>query len=359
MSVKYESIRGERLTPDLVQRWREIQAADTSFQSPFLTPDWTQLVASIRTDVEVAVLEEAGEVVGFFPFQRTPWNKGRPVGGHMCDVQAVIATSDAHWDAADLVRACRLRAWDFHHVPASQTQFAPHAAECAEAISIDLSDGFEGYEREKRGRGSQHLKKIGQTMRKAERAIGPMRVCVENENGNTLQQLMTWKSAQYRRSHAADVFAFPWIETLVRQTLTHTAPAFCGLLSALYYGETLAAAELGLRHGAVFHGWITAYNPDLRRYSPGSSLLMEIIRHLPTMGVTSSELGKNNLQYKALWGNATRPIITGCVAVAPCAKLLCLGRRGAVQLSRSPWMAAPTRLAKRVVGPLRGWLRFA
>jgi hypothetical protein len=77
------------------------------------------------------------------------------------------------------------------------------------------------------------------------------------------------------------------------------------------------------------------------------------------MGVTSSELGKNNLQYKALWGNATRPIITGCVAVAPCAKLLCLGRRGVVQLSRSPWMAAPTRLAKRVVGPLRGWLRFA
>jgi hypothetical protein len=42
------------------------------------------------SDVEVAVLIVEGEIVGFFPFQGSRWNIGKPVGGPLCDFQGVI-----------------------------------------------------------------------------------------------------------------------------------------------------------------------------------------------------------------------------------------------------------------------------
>ena len=54
-------------------------------------PEFTQAVAAVRGDVEVGVLEERGEPVGFFPFQRSRRNVARPVGGKMSDFQGLIA----------------------------------------------------------------------------------------------------------------------------------------------------------------------------------------------------------------------------------------------------------------------------
>src|SRR5690349_3464553 len=77
------------LTVDQLAAWSQIQAADPRLNSPFFNPAFTQSVAVVRDDVEIAVLEEAGRPVGFFPYQRDHGDVGRPVGGYMSDFQAV------------------------------------------------------------------------------------------------------------------------------------------------------------------------------------------------------------------------------------------------------------------------------
>ena len=78
-------LRPDELTDVHLTRWRQIHESAARFASPYFTPEFTQAVGSVRRDVEVAVLEESGEVVGFFPFQRGLLGFAKPVGGQLSD----------------------------------------------------------------------------------------------------------------------------------------------------------------------------------------------------------------------------------------------------------------------------------
>ena len=68
--MKVTVIHARRLTPELQEMWSDIQQSDASLASPYFRPEFTAAVSAVRDDVYVAVLQDAGEVVGFFPFQR-------------------------------------------------------------------------------------------------------------------------------------------------------------------------------------------------------------------------------------------------------------------------------------------------
>ena len=53
---------------ELFQTWRHVHEKYALFASPFLGPDYARLVASCRTDAELAVLGARGEAVGFFAY---------------------------------------------------------------------------------------------------------------------------------------------------------------------------------------------------------------------------------------------------------------------------------------------------
>ena len=46
-------------------------AQNPQLDNPFFRPEFTQAVAAVRDDVEVAVLEIQQQPVGFFPYQPT------------------------------------------------------------------------------------------------------------------------------------------------------------------------------------------------------------------------------------------------------------------------------------------------
>ena len=83
-------VPARELSPENISAWVSLQSADPSSDSPFFRPEFRQAVAAVRKDVEVAVLEENGQPVGFFPFQRRHGNVGRPVGGPMADFNGPI-----------------------------------------------------------------------------------------------------------------------------------------------------------------------------------------------------------------------------------------------------------------------------
>src|SRR2546423_471270 len=124
--MKVTVLSANRLTPGHLAAWIRLQRADPALDSPFFRPEFTQAVAAVRKDVAVAVLEQDGELAGFFPFQRTRWNIGKPVGGPLSDFQGVVVRQGFVWSAEELVRGCGLAAWDFNHLLASQLPFQPY-----------------------------------------------------------------------------------------------------------------------------------------------------------------------------------------------------------------------------------------
>ena len=111
--MKVSVVSAVQLSEPLLLAWLDIQGADPELDSPYFCPEFTQAVAAVRDDVEVAVLEEHGEIVGFFPYQRSRGGVGRPVGGRLSDFQGVVIRPGVGWNPVQLLKGCRLKAWHF------------------------------------------------------------------------------------------------------------------------------------------------------------------------------------------------------------------------------------------------------
>jgi len=355
---KIITLPADQLTPAHIEAWARLQRADPAVDSPYFRPEFTQAVAAVRNDVRVAVLEEDGEAAGFFPFQRGRWGIGRPVGGPLSDFQGIIVRPGLAWSADELVRGCGLRAWDFNHLVAEQKSFHPFHRVQAESPFMDLSAGFEAYQEERQKAGSMLLRQTLRKARKAEREVGPLRFEVHTADAHAFAALIAWKEEQYRRTRAANVFAFGWTRKLLEGILAHANEEFAGLLSALYFGDRLAAVHLWMRSRAVLHSWFPAYEADLRSYSPGLVLLLEMARRAPALGVRRMDLGKGVKDYKSSFMSGAIPLAEGSVALHPLLRLVRHGWQWTRTWVRSSRLRAPARLAARWTRPLRGWLAF-
>ena len=72
------SVKADQLTDQQISDWSRLQQQNREFDSPYFRPEFTRAVASVRDDVEVAVLERHGQSIGFLPYQRRSFNRGRP-----------------------------------------------------------------------------------------------------------------------------------------------------------------------------------------------------------------------------------------------------------------------------------------
>ncbi|MGI9020971.1 MAG: GNAT family N-acetyltransferase [Solirubrobacterales bacterium] len=342
------------LTNELTARWAEIQRQTALFASPFFHPAFTRLVAGARDDVRVAVLERDGDPVGFFPFQRGPLGVGRPVGSSLNDYQGVIADPDAEWEPGKLLRACGLRWFEFDHLIAGQEEFAPFHRHLSPSLVIDLSQGFEDYERVQREAGVKTIKRLRARWRKLERDHGPVRFEAHVADPHLLATLLAWKSAQYGRTGMADLLARPWFRQVIEAAHTASADGFAGLLSALWAGERPVALHLGLRSDSVWHYWLPAQDedPELARCAPGLLLILAMAEHAERLGLRVLDFGKGEARHKREFANAENAVADGFVgtfsAVAAASRLRAQARELARRSAVGP---RARRLAGRLTGP--------
>lgn len=349
--MKVTTIRARDLSAEHAAAWSNIQEADRSLDSPFFCPEFTQTVAAVRDDVEVAILEEGGTPVGFFPFQRSPSNVGRPVGGRLSDFQGIVGTPGVSCDPQLLIRGCRLRAWYFDHLLQSQTDFAPF--QWAEACSpfIDLRTTYETYLQQRRSLRATDVMQALNKKKKADRQCGPVRFELRTTDQHVLDTLIEWKSEQYRRLKFVNLFSFPWTLALLKHLFAMgDNPKFTGVLSALFLGDRLAAAHFGMRSGRVLHWWFTAYDPELGKYSPGSQLLLELVRAAGPMGVERIDLGKGLESYKRSFMNGAIPLAEGSIDSRP------MIRAAQQAWHRAKRKARESRYRQLALGP---WRLFA
>ena len=301
------------LTADDDSRWSAIQGANPSLDSACFCPEFTRAVAAVYDDVRVALVDQDGERVGYFPFQRSRLGYGRAIGAGMSDFQGPIIRPDVAWDARALVAACGLASWEFDHLVASLPPFASFQARVDESPYMDLSSGFETYRRSREQSGRRPFSTLATLGRKLERDRGPVRVVLDTGDAAVFDRVIAWKS---RKAEASGGRPMPRDEVaLLRAILATRTERFSGMLSALFVGDELAAAHMGMRSRTVWHYWFPAYSAEWSRYSPGLLLLLRMAEAAPSIGVRRIDLGKGGEEYKLRLMSGALRVAEGSVTV--------------------------------------------
>ncbi|GAA5702767.1 hypothetical protein Save01_03585 [Streptomyces avermitilis] len=266
--------------------------------NPFLSPEFTLAVGRCRRGVRIAVAREDGEPAAFFPFQRTATGVGRAVGLGVSDCQGLVHRAGFTWDAQELLQACGLALWEFDHLVAGQAPFEAGAAGTFPSPVMEVDQGYEAYLRGLRARSPKFTRTTLAKERKLGRDTGGVRYVHDERDPAALRTLMTWKSAQYRRTGRSDRFAHAWITHLVQQLFHSRSEPFAGILSVLYADDRPVAAHFGLRSERVLACWFPAYDPAYAKYSPGLILHLRMAEAAAADGIAHLDLGRGQKDYK-------------------------------------------------------------
>lgn len=337
--MKVAVIRPDELGENEFAIWHGFQRATPSLANPFLAPEFTVAVGRLRPRSYVAVLSEGSEIIGFFPFERSPLGSGIPIGGGIADCQGVVHAPGVNWDPHELLRSCGLAVWQFDHLVDGQKPFEPYEVVRAPSPVMDLSDGFDAYY------ASLHHTSSLRTLRRRERRLttrsGEPRVAFPCHDHDALRTLMAWKSAQYLRTGLYDQFARTWVVQLLEQLLETATDNFSCVLSALCVGDQTVAVDLFLRNDDVLAAWFSAYDPAYASYSPGLLLHLHGARCAADAGVAHIDMGRGEQDYKEVLRSRDLFVAEGVVARRSPAAALHTTRLAAQRHLRNTVKATP------------------
>ena len=356
-ATRVRVLPAKQLTAELAQRWRELQRQSPALQSPYFTPEFTGVVASVRDDVEVAVVEEHDVPQAFLPFQRSALGAAQPVAGRLSDFHNWIAAPDFQIDPQTLLKQCGLSSWRFDHLLAPHDCFQPFIFKYSPSPYLDLSQGFAHYEADRRAANSE-LATTKRKVGKLAREVGPLRLEWDCKDEKALRTLQQWKGDQYVRTGNVDLFSIDWIRKLFDNLLQQDSPELNGKLTCLYAGDRLVAAHLGMSSRNVLHWWFPAYDREMGRYSPGLALLYTMAQQANQYGITRIELGKGDEEYKFRISTGVDQVAEGCVDVVRTRLLLRRGWRAAREWVRNSPLRAGARIPYRLLKRVRDWFKF-
>jgi len=354
--MKINPLPVRSLDPGQISAWSDLLERNMALLgSPYLRPEFTLAVAHVRDHVEVAVFEKDGQPQAFLPFERGPWYQGNPVGGTLCNFQAIIGPESLAVEPVELVRQCGLLSLRFNQLLAAVPRYCPYVWQYAESPYIDLADGFDAYIAQRPSR-KKLLQETERKSRKMGREIGPVSFAVHEPDETIVDCLIRWKSEQHRAAQVRDVFRQSWVRRLLNEILAFDLPAFCPMVSTLRAGDRLVAISYALRSNSSLHGWHIAYDPELSAYSPGMQLLLELIRGAAAEGIRRFDLGQGSGGFKERLSSGVTTIAQGSLDLhqATAAMRRTLWRTRAWILS-SP-LGNTARLPVRMLDQIRGWI---
>lgn len=149
--------------------------------------------------------------------------------------------------------------------------------------------------------GRQRAKLLADTRRQTrrlEKELGPVRVATDHDAA-VFDRCVALKSQQYQRTGARDLFSDQRNVELLRRL----AADGLATTEALWAGDTLVAAHIGMRHEGRYSWWFPAYEPDYERFSPGRVLLVALLKDSYDRGDTEFDFLLGDEEYK--WHFAT------------------------------------------------------
>jgi CelD/BcsL family acetyltransferase involved in cellulose biosynthesis len=333
--MRVSVVRPGELGPAELARWRALQHAQQSLASPFLAPEFALAVGRRRGDARTAVLEDRGEVVGFFPFERRALGIGKPIGAGLSDCQGVIHAPGFEWAPRQLLRGCGLTLWEFDHLAAGQWPFEPYVAVREASPIMDVRDGYEAYLERLRRDSPKFVRTTLAKERKLARDVGELRFDFDVKDPAAVRTVMAWKSAQYRRTGKADRFTEPWVVGVVEDLLATREDGCAGTVSMLYAGDEPVAGHIGLRSKGVLACWFPAYDTRFAKLSPGLILHLRMAESAAALGIHHLDLGKGTTEYKHSLKSRDLTVAEGWVGVRAGAAALRWAKRTPARRARA------------------------
>lgn len=281
--------------------WWKFQHSTPEALNPFFSLSYAQAVGRHRAGARVAVVEDHGEIVAFFPFELGARRVGMAIGFPMNNVQGFIG-SGAPLDARWVVKQARLRGWRFDAVPVEQHAFAPfHYEGTAEPSPvIDLTTGD-----------LSHISTRKKARRALEREFGAVSLEWNSAEPAHIDQMIEWKSHKYYGT--TRLFSDPTALSIVKDLAVSNAEDCSGVLSVLRAGDRPVAIHFALLGPHSLAGWFMAYDPELRRFAPGSMLWAPLAKAAEERGVSQIDLGSGKEAYKFELSNGSYPVAGGAV----------------------------------------------
>ncbi|MEZ7125888.1 GNAT family N-acetyltransferase [Nonomuraea sp. AD125B] len=331
------------LGPSEVSRWRALQESDPVYDNPFLSPEFTITVGELREVVQVAVLHDGPDIVGFFPFERHPLGIGKPVAAGLTDAQGLVCAKDLEIDAQRLIKDCGLAVYEFDHLVAGQPLMTARAERHPSPI-IDLRDGYENYTRFLKDNSGKTYKSTLAKSRKLQREAGELRHDFAVTDLEPLRTLLGWKTDQYRRTGRTDRFAHQWIVELVERLLATRTDSFAGVLDMIYVDDRPVAGHFGVRTRTTLAGWFPAYDTQFAKYSPGLIHHLAMAERAAASGIEVIDMGRGQKEYKEKLKNGELEVAEGRVARASAGAGVHWMMRVPVRKARATVMAHPLLL---------------
>jgi len=219
--------------------WAEIRANTPALRSPYFHPDYTRLLADLRPDVP------------------------RPVGAPMSDYHAIItAEDDITYNS--LLSGTGIGAYHYSCATDVNRLNQIQVLSTSQTAAIDIMGTADDWRASRDGSYRRHLKSNRRRTRKAEESIGPKRIDLFSRNIDVYAALLKWKREKFAQTGKYDVLSAEWTQSLIRTLWERgTSASLRCDMHALYFGDRLAAIDLGLSDGDVFHSWMVAYDDDL------------------------------------------------------------------------------------------------
>jgi CelD/BcsL family acetyltransferase involved in cellulose biosynthesis len=302
-AYKFNVISANALSDDVRSAWHKLRLQNSDLWSPYFDIRLFEVLARHAPHAKLAIVQEGSDIVALLPFQGKTGSLARPLGAPMADQHDLIQSQATRLTLDDVVPHLAMSGFVFsgmRHKPISGQRLVPTLCHVA-----DLTDGVPSYVAWRKANWNDQVKKNERRKRQGERAWGPMRIevmCPKTSNG--FETLMAWKQAKFRETNRHNVLGVSWINNVLRDLYESPDPEFRGEVTALYFGEHLAALEFGLRAGKAMHSWFPAYDTAFAKVSPGILLMDGMIEHCGHRGITKVDLGIGHDQYKRHASNA-------------------------------------------------------
>ena len=279
-------------------RWSQLRESHPGFQSPYFDIEFTRAVDRIRDDVEVALAFDASrQLVGILPYQRVSRGVAEPVGGRLNDLHGVIGLQCDASEYETILKACRLKQFNFHALMNVCGDASKFEFENPRSYYIDLSNGFENYLNGLEQRSST-IKRHPQKSRALKRHLPNLKFEFDCTVESTLDTLIHLKRQKYKSTKTFDILSVNWASSLLRELHSVSSEGFQGILSVLQAGDQFVAGHFGMICGDILHYWFPVYDPQFKKYSPGTELILEVARKAASLGITKVDFGYGYAPYK-------------------------------------------------------------
>jgi CelD/BcsL family acetyltransferase involved in cellulose biosynthesis len=312
--MRIDIIHPQELGPAETTRWRALALARRELWGPYFTPDYAIAIGAQREDARVAILEDGGEVKGFFTAQCGTGRAAMPLGAPLSDYQGLIGPADLAVSTQDLCRALRVGRIDFSHMLADQAAFAPHHQGMDESFVAPVAQGGGAYLASLKARRAESVRTQDKKRRKLEREEGAPVFTAMSRNRAHFEQVLDWKDRQLARTGCPPTFATPWVRRFVEALWNSESEDFGGAFFTWEVNGKLVAGNFALRSRRVLHDWLIAHDTAYDRASPGLLLGRDMCVWAGDNGFEEVDFGLGDTQYKRLLSLATRPLAWGYAA---------------------------------------------